>query len=121
MKIFYRLHAAVLVCGVLLAALGAGVAHASPPIERIVCTTLPGQAWLGEEKIKALFGVQDYLQVDFKISNTQCYEFYAIKKNGEVVEAYYHPVTGQLVRRNLLPRVRDTKAVPPANATVAPR
>jgi hypothetical protein len=105
MKKIYWPHAAVLACGVVLAAFGAGVgvAHASSPIERIVCTTLPGEAWLGEEKIKAIFGMQDYLQVDFKVSKTNCYEFYAIRKNGDVVEAYYHPVTGKIVKRNVLP------------------
>ena len=46
--------------------------------------------------------MQDYVRVDFKVSRTNCYEFYAIKKNGDIVEAYYHPVTGQLVRRNEL-------------------
>ncbi|ABM36431.1 PepSY domain-containing protein [Polaromonas naphthalenivorans] len=94
--------AAVLACGVLLAACGAGVAQASTPNERIVCSTLPGQAWLGEKKIKAIFGVGEYLRVDFKVSRTQCYEFYAIKKNGDVVEAYYHPVTGEIVKRNVI-------------------
>lgn len=109
------LHPMVLACGVLFAA--CGVAHASPPVERIVCTTLPGEAWLGEEKIKAIFGMQDYLRVDFKISRTHCYEFYAIKKNGDVVEAYYHPVTGKIVKRSV--QLNTTDPTAPTAATEA--
>ena len=85
-----------------LAICGAGAAQASSPGERIVCTALPGQPWLGEAKIKAIFGMSDYIRVDFKVSRTQCYEFYAIRKNGDIVEAYYHPVTGDIVKRNVL-------------------
>ena len=96
--------AALLACAVALAVFGVGAAQASSPKERIVCTTLPGQAWLGEKKIKAIFGVGEYLRVDFKVSRTNCYEFYAIHKNGDVVEAYYHPVTGELVKRNVILR-----------------
>lgn len=85
-----------------LALLGGAAAHASAPKERIVCVSPPAEPWLGEKKIKAIFGVRDYVRVDFKVSRTNCYEFYAIKKNGDIVEAYYHPVTGELVRRNEL-------------------
>ena len=97
--------AAALLAGVVaLAVLGAGAAQASSPKERVVCTTQAGQAWLGEKKIRAVFGVDEYLRVDFKVSRTNCYEFYAIHKNGDVVEAYYHPVTGELVKRNVILR-----------------
>lgn len=108
--------AAVLACGAVLAACGAGVAQASTPNERIVCSTLPGQAWLGEKKIKAIFGVGEYLRVDFKVSRTQCYEFYAIKKNGDVVEAYYHPVTGEIVKRNVILQGAGAAAAAAASA-----
>lgn len=95
-------HAALLAFGVVLAACGSSAVQASTPGERIVCTTLPGQTWMGEERIKAVFGASDYLRADLKMSKTNCYEFYAIKKNGDIVEAYYHPVTGELVRRNVI-------------------
>jgi hypothetical protein len=104
--------AALLACAVALAVFGAGAAQASSPNERIVCTAQPRQAWLGEKKIKAIFGVNDYMQVNFKVSRTNCYEFYAIRKNGDVVEAYYHPVTGELVKRNVI-------AVAPGAASAA--
>lgn len=113
--------AAVLACGAVLAVCGMGAAQASTPNERIVCTTLPGQAWLGEKKIKAIFGVGDYLQVNFKVSKTQCYEFYAIKKNGDVVEAYYHPVTGEIVKRNVIPHAAGAAAAASAPGAVPSR
>lgn len=96
--------AAVLAFGLVWAAFGASTVQASNLGKPIACHVQPGQKWLGEEKIKAIFGTSEYLDVKFKISKMQCYEFYAIKKNGDVVEAYYHPVTGDLVKRNLIPQ-----------------
>ena len=103
---------------VALAVFGAGAAQASSPKERVVCTTQAGQTWLGEKKIRAIFGVDDYMQVNFKVSKTNCYEFYAIRKNGDVVEAYYHPVTGELVKRNVIAVAPDAASA--ASAAHAP-
>ena len=105
----------------LLAACGSSAVQASTPGERIVCAVLPGQAWMGEERIKAVFGASEYLRADLKVSKTNCYEFYAIKKNGDIVEAYYHPVTGELVRRNVLFHAQeaDSAASPASPASVA--
>lgn len=117
MKNNKALHTALLAFGVLLAACGSRAVQASSPGERIVCTTLPGQAWMGEERIKAVFGASEYLRADFKVSKTNCYEFYAIKKNGDIVEAYYHPVTGELVKRNVLFHAQEAaNAASPASA-----
>ena len=116
MKTTYWCRPALLALGTLLAACGTGLAHASSPSEKISCVTLPGQAWLGEEKIKEIFGARDYLTVKFKVSRTNCYEFYAIRKNGDVVEAYYHPVTGEIVKRNEILRAPATAASAPLKA-----
>lgn len=99
----HRFRAAVLALSVVLATCGASAVRATSLGKPIVCNVQPGQKWLGEEKIKAIFHASEYLDVKFKTSKMQCYEFYAIKKNGDVVEAYYHPVTGKLVKRNLIP------------------
>jgi hypothetical protein len=104
MKNSKKFQAAGLAFGLALAAFGASTAQASSQGKPISCNVQPGQKWLGEEKIRAIFGASEYLDVKFKTSKMQCYEFYAIKKNGDVVEAYYHPVTGDLVQRNLIPR-----------------
>ncbi|MCX7257022.1 MAG: PepSY domain-containing protein [Polaromonas sp.] len=102
MKKNKNFHAAALAFGVLLAACGSGAVQASPLSERAVCAVQPGQTWLGEKKIREIFGTSEYLAVDFKISAANCYEFHAIKKNGDVVEAYYHPVTGAVVEHEVL-------------------
>ena len=101
--------AVVLAFGGVLAVCGASTVQATNLGQPIVCRVQPGQKWLGEEKIKAIFGASEYLDVKFKTSKMQCYEFYAIKKNGDVVEAYYHPVTGELVKRNLIPHAAATQ------------
>lgn len=103
MKKNKNFHAAVLAFGV-LAACGSGAVQASNLSERAVCTVQPGQPWLGEKRIREIFGTTDYLAVEFKISALNCYEFHAIKKNGDVVEAYYHPVTGAVVEHEVLLR-----------------
>lgn len=103
MKNSKAFHAAALAFGLVLAAFGASTAQASSLGKPISCNVQPGQKWLGEDKIKAIFGTSEYMDVKFKTSKLQCYEFYAIRKNGDVVEAYYHPVSGDLVKRNVIP------------------
>ncbi len=76
----------------------AGPAAASPPGEEKFCTKEPRSRWLPEAEIRRIFGEEKYAVVKFKVSRTNCYEFYAIRKEGGIVEAYYHPVTGRLVR-----------------------
>ncbi len=102
MKKNKNFHAAALAFAVLLAACGSGSVQASNLSEKAVCSVLPGQTWLGETKIKEIFGASEYLAVEFKVSAANCYEFHAIKKNGDVVEAYYHPVTGAVVEHEVL-------------------
>jgi hypothetical protein len=93
----------------LLAAVAAGAGHASPPSEKLVCSTAPRSAWMPEAKIRAVFGDTSYAQVKFKVSRGNCYEFYAVHPDGSIVEAYYHPVSGDVLRFN---RVSATSAVP---------
>ena len=75
-------------------------ASASTPVEAIVCTRAQQNTWLGEKRIRQIFGEKEYVRIDFKVSRGNCYEFYAISKNGFIVEAYYEPVAGELVRFN---------------------
>jgi hypothetical protein len=72
--------------------------QASPPKEVIRCTEAPKSTWVSEQKIREIFGEKDYAIVKFKISRTNCYEFYAVAKDNSVVEAYYDPVSGKQVR-----------------------
>lgn len=120
MKKNKNFHAAVLAFGVLLAACGSSAVQASKLSERAVCTVLPGQPWLGEKKIREIFGTSEYLEVEFKVSPLNCYEFHAIKKNGDVVEAYYHPVTGAVVEHEVLLRNGGAVVVDSVSGAVNP-
>lgn len=82
---------------------------ASWPAEKLVCTNAPRSDWMPEAKIRAIFGDQQYALVKFMVSRGNCYEFYAIGKDGSVVEAYYHPVSGEQLRFN---RVRANDSAP---------
>jgi hypothetical protein len=77
-------------------------ALASPAAEQVRCTDEPRSKWLSEEQIKKIFGVEQYAIVKFKVSRTNCYEFYAVTRSGEIIEVYYHPITGKLVKENRL-------------------
>lgn len=76
-------------------------AHASSPGEKVVCSN-PGEraSWMPEARIREIFGEKDFTQVKLKISRGSCYEFYAVHKDGSIVEAYYHPISGQVMRYN---------------------
>lgn len=81
--------------------LSSGSASASPPAESVRCTdpaTRP--QWLSEQAIRQQFGDQDYATAKLKVSRGGCYEFYAVRRDGSIVEAYYHPISGKLVRFN---------------------
>jgi hypothetical protein len=80
---------------VLLAPYGA---YASSPAESVKCTHAPRAAWVSEARIREHFGESQYVRVVFKTSKNNCYEFYAIGKDGSTVEAYYDPVSMALVR-----------------------
>jgi hypothetical protein len=93
----------------LIGLIAAGAVHASPPSEKLVCTTEPRSAWMPEAKIREAFGDKDYAQVKFKVSRGNCYEFYAVHKDGSIVEAYFHPLSGEVMRFN---RVSASATVP---------
>ncbi|MDG5975984.1 hypothetical protein H010_12009 [Hydrogenophaga taeniospiralis CCUG 15921] len=80
-----------------------GLAMASTPTEKVVCTQLPRSQWMSEQQARAAFDAPRYLLVRFKISRGNCHEFYAVEKDGTVVEAYRHPVTGETVRLTRVP------------------
>jgi hypothetical protein len=66
------------------------------------CTDEPRSKWLPEEQIRKIFGADQYAIVKFKVTRTNCYEFYAVTQSGQIIEAYYHPITGKLVKENRL-------------------
>ena len=78
-------------------------ALASTTAEKVVCTDLPRSQWMSEQQARTLFNASSYLLVKFKISKGRCHEFYAVERDGTVVEAYVHPVTGKTVRMTRVP------------------
>ncbi|MEO8103241.1 MAG: PepSY domain-containing protein [Betaproteobacteria bacterium] len=98
----------------LTACLLAAPAFASELAAQVRCTDAPRETWLAEEQVRKLFGADRYAVVKFKISRTNCYEFYAVMHSGTIVEAYYHPVSGRLVKENRI----DSAATHPVPAAV---
>lgn len=79
------------------------VTYASPPTEKVVCTDAPRAQWMSEQQARAIFDAPKYSLVRFKVSRGNCHEFYAVSANGDVVEAYLHPITGVIVRQTRIP------------------
>jgi hypothetical protein len=86
--------------GVISLTIISSAAKASTPAEKIECTQAARSEWMPEAKIKEIFGDKSYALVKLKVSRGNCYEFYAIHGDGSVVEAYYNPVSGEVVRYN---------------------
>ena len=86
-----------------LLAVASGSTLASTPNEKVVCTDLPRSQWMSEQQARTLFNAPSYLLVKFKVSKGRCHEFYAVERDGTVVEAYVHPVTGKTVRMTRVP------------------
>ena len=86
-----------------LLAIAFAQAQASSPAEKVVCTDLPRAQWMSEQQARALFKASNYLLVKFKVSKGRCQEFYAVEHDGTVVEAYVHPVTGEVIRMTRVP------------------
>lgn len=86
-----------------LLAYSSGSALASTPSEKVVCTDQPRSQWMSEQQARALFKASNYLLVKFKVSKGRCHEFYAVEHDGTVVEAYLHPVTGEVIRMTRVP------------------
>jgi hypothetical protein len=83
-----------LVAATVLIALS-GSAMASP-----TCTTEPKAKWLDEAAMKAKIAALGYKYKIFKVTTGNCYEIYGQNKAGQRTEAYFHPVTGELVEEH---------------------
>jgi hypothetical protein len=66
-----------------------------------VCTNEPQAAWLPAEEMKLLATHRGYRIKTFKISKNNCYEIYGFDRQGQIVEAYFNPVTSRLVTQNI--------------------
>lgn len=91
-------------------AASAGPAMASEPKDRVICTDAPQSTWMSEAAARERFQADKYLLVTFKISSEKCHEFYAVERDGSAIEAYVHPVTGEVVRMTRIPAPAKTSA-----------
>jgi hypothetical protein len=66
-----------------------------------VCTNEPQATWLPAEEMKLLAIHRGYRIKTFKISKNNCYEIYGFDRQGQIVEAYFNPVTSRLVTQNI--------------------
>ena len=66
-----------------------------------VCTNEPQTTWLPAEEMKLLAIHRGYRIKTFKISKNNCYEIYGFDRQGQIVEAYFNPVTSRLVTQNI--------------------
>ena len=83
-------------------------AWASEPQDRVICTDAPQSTWMSEAEARKRFRADQYLLVKFKISSERCHEFYAVEHDGSAIEAYVHPVTGDVVRMTRIPAPATT-------------
>lgn len=58
---------------------------------------------MSEAEARERFHASKYMLLRFKVSSENCHEFYAIEHDGTVVEAYVHPVTGDVLRSSRIP------------------
>lgn len=99
-----------MLCGILISA----ATQASSPAEKIICTQEPRSRWLPVTKIREIFGESDFTLSKLKVSRGNCYEFYAVSHDGSVIEAYYHPISGKVVRYNRVTARSSESLVAPA-------
>jgi hypothetical protein len=71
-------------------------AQASPP-----CTKEPKSAWLSAATMKERIATMGYREIKVFKTSGQCYEIYAIDKQGHKAEVYFNPVDGTVVESNI--------------------
>ncbi|MEH6452351.1 MAG: PepSY domain-containing protein [Psychromonas sp.] len=55
--------------------------------------------WIPEQQFQKQLKDQGYTWKKFKESSHGCYEIYGYNKEGQKVEIYFHPVTGEIVKQ----------------------
>lgn len=78
----------------------AASAIALPGSAVTVCTDAPRKAWMPEAEFRAIAANRGYKTLKFKVSRGNCYEIYGYDANGQLVEVYFNPMDGRLVKQN---------------------
>jgi hypothetical protein len=93
---------------------------ANEPGEAVKCTNLAKSGWVGEQKIRQVFDENKYIKVFLKVSRGSCYEFYAIGKDNSVTEAYYDPISTELMQSTHIAADGKITSYERPNASVQP-
>lgn len=80
---------AVIALSPFLALTFAPAAHADG---NVVCKGGPQSAWMPIDKLKKKVWLEEWELIKLQVEG-DCYEVYARNKAGQVVEAFFHPVT----------------------------
>lgn len=73
---------------------GANVAFAGPK-----CTSEPQENWKPAAEVLAMASKEVPKMKVFKVTKGKCYEIYGWGSNGDKLEIYYHPMTGEVMKR----------------------
>jgi hypothetical protein len=95
-----KVHAPSLVAK--LATLCAAMTVSSAAVAGPKCTDEPQSKWLTAEQMTQKFQALGYKD-DVKklhVSGGKCWEIYGTNKEGQKVEIYFHPITGDIVELN---------------------
>lgn len=57
--------------------------------------------WMDQTKFQEDRKKEGYEIKVFKVTKGNCYEIYGKNKEGQKVEIYFHPVTGEIVKSNI--------------------
>jgi hypothetical protein len=63
------------------------------------CTTQPATEWLPAEEMKNKIVAMGHKIDVFKTTKGNCYEIYGKDNAGRLIEIYFNPVTGEIVRQ----------------------
>ncbi|MEN9560487.1 MAG: hypothetical protein RLZZ502_1698 [Pseudomonadota bacterium] len=75
---------------------------ASPPNDMKICTKSPASRWMKESLVRAQIDMKEVALIKFKLSSTNCYEYYGVRNNGSIFESYYDPLTGGLIKHTVI-------------------
>lgn len=62
------------------------------------CTKEDAAKWMDKNKFQDDLKAEGYLIKVFKVTKGNCYEIYGKNKEGQSVEIYFNPITGEKVK-----------------------
>ncbi len=65
------------------------------------CTTADKSEWQDKEAFQENLKAEGYKIKVFKVTEGNCYEIYGWNKEGQKVEIYHNPVTGDVVKEEI--------------------